>query len=211
MVTDMNNTPKSSPYNSPLRARQKEQTGTIILEAVARILSTHSLAAVTIAEVARVAEITERTVYRHFATRDDLLHAFWTWQLQRAGGQNVVAPASREQLLENIQRLFSNLDQNEGVVRAMLTAPDGAEIRRTTNEARVTAMNVFLERTFPGLPADERRQLAAGITALASIHGWVFMRDNCGYDGREAGLAAAFTIDMVLEAASARAIKQTGG
>jgi len=58
----MNKEPTRSGYNSPLRARQKEQTGVLILSAVAAILRSSVLSAVTTAEVARVAEITERTV-----------------------------------------------------------------------------------------------------------------------------------------------------
>ena len=72
-----------SSYNSPLRERQKEQTREMILIAVGKILAHADTTAVTIGEVARVADITMRTIFRHFSTREELLGAFWKWQLEK--------------------------------------------------------------------------------------------------------------------------------
>ena len=54
----MSDGPKAS-YQSPLRARLKEQTSLIILDAVGTVIRNGDLAAVSVAEVARVAEVTE--------------------------------------------------------------------------------------------------------------------------------------------------------
>jgi AcrR family transcriptional regulator len=102
--------PAARGYSSKLRTRQKEQTGELILSSVAALLNRGGLAAVTIAAVAQQAEVTERTIYRHFATREDLLGAFWQWQLQQAAGENVTAPPTLEALLATIPRLFASLD-----------------------------------------------------------------------------------------------------
>jgi AcrR family transcriptional regulator len=58
----------NSTYVSSLRERQKADTRALILETVERSL---------LAAVAREAGITERTMYRHFATRGQLLEATW--------------------------------------------------------------------------------------------------------------------------------------
>jgi len=75
MTTDLNKEKERAPYQSTLRARHKEQTSRLILDSVGAIIRRADLAAVSIAEVARVADITERTVYRHYETRDDLIRA----------------------------------------------------------------------------------------------------------------------------------------
>src|SRR5271163_4271009 len=124
----MNKDSGPSNYNSPLRARQKQQTHDLILSAVATILRIADLAAVTFGEVARVSEVTERTIYRHFASREDLLRAFWKWQLEKSGGLNVIAPATIDELMSNIKRLFASLDEDEGVIRAVLSSAEGREM-----------------------------------------------------------------------------------
>jgi AcrR family transcriptional regulator len=197
----MNKGPTPSSYNSPLRARQKEQTRVLILSAVATILHHADLQAVTTAEVARVAELTERTVYRHFSTRDDLLKAFWTWQLERSGGGNVIDPATIEELMSNIERLFSSLDADEGVIRAVLSSAEGRDVRKIANRARHEHMLGFVTRLHPDLSESDRHSIASGIVSVCSVPSWLFMRDNCGYDGQRAGEAAALAVWLILEGA----------
>jgi AcrR family transcriptional regulator len=183
---------------------QKERTGHLILAAVATILNRADLAAVTIAEVAQVAEVTDRTVYRHFSTREELLRAFWSWQLQQAAGERVTTPQTLPALLETVQRLFASLDSSEGVIRAMLASPEGRDIRLQTNRARHDHMLAFVEALLPELPAHERHSLASGIVVVSSVMSWMFMRDHCGYDGVRAGEAAAYAVQSMIEAAQRR-------
>lgn len=199
--------PTRAPYVSKLRDRQREQTTHLILEAVASILLRADLSAATIAEIARVAEITERTIYRHFATREDLLRAFWTYELERSGGATVTAPETPDALFANIRRLFASLDEREGIVRAVLSTAEGRELRRPTNEARLRHMVGFLEAQVPGLEEARRLSLAAGIVSVSSVLSWMFMRDNCGMDGARAGEAAAQTVAAILEAARSEAAR----
>ena len=199
IITDMNKGPSAQNYNSPLRARQKEQTHDLILSAVATILRGANLAAVTIAEVARVAEVTERTVYRHFTTRDDLLNAFWKWQLTKSGGTMVIEPRSVDELLSNIKRLFASLDDDEGIIRAVLSSPEGREMRRSANRTRLEHMLRFVAAYAPNLAERDRMNVASGIVSVCSVLSWLFMRDNCGFDGKRAGEAAAFSVRILLE------------
>lgn len=193
------------PYHSPLRTRQKEQTGDLILGAVADILRATDLSAVTIAHVAQVAGVTERTVYRHFSTREDLLRAFWKWQLERTGGQRVIAPESMDELLGNIRRLFSSLDAEEGVVRALVGTIEGRDVRRAVNQRRLEHMLAFTEPFVVGMSEHDQHSLAAGIISVCSVLSWLFMRDNCDYDGARAGESAAFAVRMMIEGAQAYA------
>ena len=67
-----------STYASPLRERQKADTRALILETVERLLTGRSLGELSLATVALEAGVTERTVYRHFETREQLLEATWS-------------------------------------------------------------------------------------------------------------------------------------
>ncbi len=70
-----------------LRERQREETRTQILRAVGRQLEKGTLEDLNFAEVAQDAGVGERTVYRHFPTKDALLGAFWAWMQSQAFGQ----------------------------------------------------------------------------------------------------------------------------
>jgi AcrR family transcriptional regulator len=195
----------TSGYNSPLRERQKEQTREMILAAVASILSHADTSAVTIGEVARVADVTMRTVFRHFSTREELLSVFWKWHLEKSGGGTVlVEPQSVEQLLDTIKKLFASLDEDEGVVRAVISSAEGREIRTQANQRRLETMLKFIAPLVPGLSKRDRHQMASGIISVCSVLSWMFMRDNCGYDGKRAGEAAAFAVQLMIEGGQRR-------
>jgi len=59
-----------------LRTEVPADTRTRVLDAISRLLRTGSLAAMTIEEVARQANVSSVTVYRHFGERKGLLQAF---------------------------------------------------------------------------------------------------------------------------------------
>jgi len=66
------------------RGQQKAQTEARILDAAGQLLEDGRLDEAPYAEIARLAGVGERTVYRHFPTRDALMGAFWT-RLQTEG------------------------------------------------------------------------------------------------------------------------------
>jgi glycosyltransferase involved in cell wall biosynthesis len=68
-----------SRYVSNLRDRQKAETHDQILGAVGRKLEGGNLEDLSFAEIAAEAGVGERTVYRHFPTREALMGAFWAW------------------------------------------------------------------------------------------------------------------------------------
>jgi glycosyltransferase involved in cell wall biosynthesis len=68
-----------SRYVSSLRDKQKAETHDQILGAVGRKLEGGNLDELSFAEIAEEAGVGERTVYRHFPTREALMGAFWAW------------------------------------------------------------------------------------------------------------------------------------
>src|ERR1051325_308655 len=69
------------------RDRQREETREQILRAVARQLEAGQMDDLSFADVAKEAHIGERTVYRHFPTKEALLGAFWSWMQTQAQTQ----------------------------------------------------------------------------------------------------------------------------
>ena len=58
-----------------LRERKKEQTRQLIAETARRLFSERGFDRVTVAEVARAAEVSEQTVFNYFPTKEDLVLA----------------------------------------------------------------------------------------------------------------------------------------
>jgi AcrR family transcriptional regulator len=206
IIGDMNDQP-SPRYHSPLRDRQKQQTRDLILDAVAAILQRAELDDVTMSEVARTAEITERTVYRHFATREELLTAFWRRALRGFIRGQTGDLVSLDELFDLTRSTFRRFEENEGVIRAIAGSPEGREIRKKPNEQRLETLSKLFAGLLPQLPPEQVRMIAVAAHALASASVWSHMRDFCGVQGEEAADAVTFAIGLMTEAAALRAAK----
>jgi len=138
-----------------LRERKKEQTRRLIAETARRLFAERGFDAVTVGEVARAADVSEKTVFNYFATKEDLFYsgmeAFEDRLLgavrDREPGETVLA-AFRRFLL-----------QPQGVFALEAGAEADAQLRTVTR--------VITES--PALLARERHVLARYTEALAEL------------------------------------------
>lgn len=56
-----------------LRERKKQRTRELIAETARRLFSARGFDRVTVAEIARAAEVSEQTVFNYFPTKEDLV------------------------------------------------------------------------------------------------------------------------------------------
>jgi glycosyltransferase involved in cell wall biosynthesis len=154
----------STRYFSPLRARQKAQTRETILRAVGKRLEARGVEDLSFADVAQEAKVGERTVYRHFPTKEALLGAFWTWLHQHPGEDRVPAQPP-EPVVEDHGRPMRILlatdawePQVNGVVRTLTRVV--AEMRAMGHLVEVISPDQF--KTFP-LPTYPEIKLAVGV------------------------------------------------
>jgi len=137
-----------------LRERKKQQTRLLIAHAARRLFAERGFEAVTVAEVARAAEVSEATVFNYFPTKEDLfysgLEAFEEELLstirQREPGESILAAFGRFVLAP----------------RGLLAARDAEAVERLAAISRVISDS-------PALLAREQ-QIFAGYTAsLAAL------------------------------------------
>jgi AcrR family transcriptional regulator len=137
-----------------LRERKKEQTRQLIAETARRLFSERGFERVTVAEIARAAEVSEQTVFNYFGTKEDLVF----WRLE----------SFEEELLATIRERAPG----ESVLiafRRFVTAQRGL-LGKTDPEARelLTALTRMITES-PALLAREE-QIFAGYTAsLAAL------------------------------------------
>ena len=156
-----------------LRERQREETREQILRAVGHQLETRSLEDLSFAEIASEAGVGERTVYRHFPTKEALLGAFWAWMQTEAFGRP--APARRQR---SDQRLRDTITAPRDAQRPMriLLATDAWEpqvngvVRTLTRVvSELQAMGHVVEVIHPGqfktfpLPTYAEIKVAIGV------------------------------------------------
>lgn len=207
----MNKDPDRPAYNSPLRTRQKAQTSELIMEAVGATLAEGGLSAVTILAVARAAQVTDRTVYRHYSTRDEMIAAFLRWHLQRSGGEEINAPKSLDTYMTTARRVFAAWQADEAVVRALYLSPEGRDFRRSSTQERIAIVRELVDAELPELSKTEREGLADALVALAVSETFVLLRDVRGMDAAQAGAALTAAVDLMLSGARQKAAALRAG
>lgn len=179
-----------------IRQSYKDQTRAHILDAAIDQMSEDGAEALTIAQVAARAGVTDRTVYRHFSTRDELLRAVWPRMQQQVGSRGF--PHTAAELVGTPLRLFPNFDREEGLVRASVYSEAGREVRLRANEERQAAMLACVTNAQPDMEPEALRRRAAIVQLIDSAYGWSVLKDFWGLDGEQAGRAAAEAIAVLL-------------
>jgi AcrR family transcriptional regulator len=186
----------SSSTMTSIRQAHKDLTRERILDAALETIAEDSDAPLTMASVAKRAGVTERTVYRHFATREALVRA--VWPRMQAQVQSLGFPASAEALIRTPMRLFPKFDEREALVRASVYSEAGREVRLSSNPERQAAMLACVDDGLRSLGPAAKRRRAAVVQLINSAYGWSVLKDFWGLDGKEAGQAAAEAIAVLL-------------
>jgi AcrR family transcriptional regulator len=179
-----------------LRDSYKEQTRVRILDAALALVSDSGEEPLTIAAVAQKAGIADRTVYRHFETRDALIEAVWGRMQERVGSEGF--PRSADALTDMPRHLFPRFDQSRQLVRASVYSVAGVEARMRSNPQRQEAMVESVRDALPHLDGRTLRRRAAIAQLIGSAYAWEVLRQFWGMDGNEAGEAAAEALAVLL-------------
>jgi len=179
-----------------LRDSYREETRTRILDAAVAQMAVSELEGLTMAAVAAQAGVTERTVFRHFPSRDALIAAVWPRMQARVRSDGF--PHTADALVATPTRLFPAFDEEEGLVRASAFSAAGREVRAASDPERRAAMRACVLDAFPDLAEPELTRLAAVVQLINSAYGWAVMKQHWGLTGAEAGEAASHALAVLL-------------
>jgi AcrR family transcriptional regulator len=171
------------------------------LEGAARVLERGE--ALTFAAVSAASEVPERTLYRHFPTREALLRALYEWVNERLAvdGERPTDAAGMARL---VRAVFPGFDGLAPVIRELLASPEGRLARLGANPARQRAALALVGHEAAGLAPAEARRVAAVMQLLTSASTWQSLRDYWGMDGAEAAETAVLASELLLAGARAR-------
>jgi AcrR family transcriptional regulator len=194
---------RSRTYRSDLRAEQARETSVRILDATLRVMAT-GIASVSIPAVAREAGVSVPTVYRHFATKADLLAALYPHAVRQAGLDRPVPPASLDELREGVRAIFDRLEHGDDLARAAMASPAAEEARALTMPGRLAMGRSLADSIRPKLAVRDRDRIARLLVVLITSSSLRVWRDYLGSSVDE----AADDIDWVIRAAIAASARE---
>ena len=177
-----------------LRASQRDLTTDRILQGAETVLRAGQ--SLTFASVALAAELPERTVYRHFETRELLVQAAWRRVLSRFA--NDAVPHSVPEYLSQTAEAFQRFSGDPSLVRAVLHSREVVELREIDDSARRAALERCVASACPKLPRRDCRKAAAVLRVLHSAPAWELLTDLWGFDALEASQAVELAVRSML-------------
>jgi AcrR family transcriptional regulator len=157
----------------------------------------------TFTRVAKAAGVPERTIYRHFPSKEALHAAIWSWANERMGFTGPF-PTDEAGYVALVRTAHRGFEQLAPVIRELLASKDGLSVRLTANEQRRQGAIAAVSSEAPGLGPVETRHVAVALQLLTSAAAWQTMHDYWDMDGEEAGETAALAIELLLAGARAR-------
>src|SRR5689334_20356371 len=139
-----------------LREQHANATRVRILSAVADLLEADTAEELTVPRVAAASGVSLRTIYRYYATREELLEAAGRW----IGDELFRHPYPRN--LDETAELFrvgcADFDERPGLVRVLALSQLGREARGHRREERLRSIRQALRDEFGDLPEQELRR-----------------------------------------------------
>ena len=137
-----------------LRERKKQQTRQLIAETARRLFSVRGFERVTVAEVARAAEVSEQTVFNYFPTKEDLVY----WRLE----------SFEDELLTTIRERESGQPALAAFGRFLLTQRGLLGKRDPEAREQLAAVARMIAES-PALQAREQQIFAGYTDSLAAL------------------------------------------
>jgi AcrR family transcriptional regulator len=140
-----------------LRELKKEQTRQLIADTAWRLFADRGFDRVSVAEVAREAQVAEATVFNYFPSKEDLFF----WRLEAFGTRLLDAIRSRDPG-ESVLAAFRRSLQQAGGLLAQAESADPEALARLRTVNRVIAAS-------PALLARERQAMSGNVDSLAAL------------------------------------------
>lgn len=193
----------SRSYRSPLRERQARQTRQLLLSAAADELVANGVQDTTIAAIAERAQVSQRTVYRHFPDWQTLLDALTEWvDSELAARMEFTLPASADvsldELLATGRALFAAMEDVGRPAEAMVLTAQANRLLSEGHRERTRATERVIADGLPAVDPSTRRQVSAVVRLLFGSHTWYSLTRELGLTAEQAGEAVSRTARALL-------------
>ena len=194
---------KRGPYRSRLREEQAEETRARILDATVPVMA-RGIASLSIPVVAREAGVSVPTVYRHFATKQDLIEAIYPHVMRQAAINQPPPPRSISELREGVRAYLVHLNSLGEETRAAMASGASDEVRRISVPNRVAVFRALADSVEPKLAAADRDRLARLLVVLTQSSSLRMWHDLLGLSVDEVADEIDSVVGAVIAAAQGR-------
>ena len=180
-----------------LADRRNDLTRQVILDAALETLERASVGDLTVRGVAKHANISERTVFRYFASRDEFLDA--VAEAVRTRMALPPPPQNLEELRAAPRALYAAFEHKRNLVRAALHSELFDRMRETQAKARWFAIRTLVDAAAPEASDRARRIAAANIRYFLAASTWHYYRFYFGFSLDETIACAETAIQQALD------------
>jgi len=153
-------TDRKRSYRSSLRQAQAAATHDRILEGLVRTMA-EGVSELSIPAVAREADVSVATVYRHFPTKEALLQELPDYFARQSGmDRQWVVPATWAEYEGMVHRLYGAYGRFDDIARAAIVSQVAREAKRAQLEARIEFARASLASVAPELGAAALERVA---------------------------------------------------
>ena len=185
-------------YDNSQREKKASATRTAILQALAEQLVTNNAPEFSVAEAAKRAGVSTRTVFRHFPTREHMLEGVSSWVQEITGRvPHPVAPTDLQDVVVASHRMF---DEHAELMRALLLSDLGRGIRSRLSSRRRKAISDAIDPVVARLEPAQGEAVKALMGHLMTAETWWQLRDGFGIPGEEATRVVVWGLRLMIEA-----------
>lgn len=163
----------------------------------------------TFREVAAESGVPERTIYRHFTSRTELLTALFEWS-NRQMGFSGERPTDLTGATRLVRTAFPGSDLLAPVVRELLASPEGREVRLADKAERQRSALELVRHEAPKLSDTNTRRVAAVVQMFMTATTWQTLSDYWDIDGDEAAETVALALTLLLRGANTQPSPENG-
>ena len=189
---------------SDLRARQRELARQAIVDACAELVTERHHLNFSMKEVAERAGVSLRTVYNHFAAREDLLDALsvvMDEKSQALGSQVARDLETRNDLLRAVRSNAAIFEQLGGISEALAQMPLVDVGRDSDRAARTKLITDFIAQQMPSATAGDAHAIAEVLRHLLSHRSWFWLTREYGLDTTDVIRVVTWAIETLIDTA----------
>jgi AcrR family transcriptional regulator len=179
-----------------LREQHAMATRERILGAVADLLELGDTEELTVPAVAAASGVSLRTIYRYYATREELLEAAGRWI-----GDELLKhpyPHDLDQVADLYEQGARDFDERPGLVRALAFSQLGRQVRGYRRRERLEAIGRSLRAELTALSEPELQQAEAVLAYLHNMLAYTALREESGLSGPHIGEAIGWAIRTLI-------------
>jgi len=183
--------------NISLVNRHTDATQALILATAVQQLEDSGVSGLTVRSVAKKAGISERTIFRYYASRDEFLDAVAA-EVARSL-ETPASPRTIDELLEYAGPLYRRFEERASLVQAALHTEIFGRIRQVVARERWQAVRALIDQHAAHRPESSRKIAATNISYYLSATTWHYYRYQFERSLDEAIECAKSVVQLVVE------------